>query len=311
MRFAWRLQGRSLSSPRAVVRSPLSSRYSIDAKVQPALDDREWVWKPATHVLLAFALLLVPSLTSAQLVTKVVDGDTLIVQGVGTVRLIGVDTPETVDPREPVQPFGKEAIEFTRRMAEGKVVRLDFDWQREDKYDRTLAYVYLPDGSFLNAEIIKQGYGHAYTEYPFRYPDQFRAYEREAREAGRGLWGATNPVQLASAENGQEKVDPEQIVYVTRTGTKYHRSGCRSLSRSQVPIALKNVGSYGACSICRPPVLTGTTAKIPAVVQASPRSQPRTTQRASSGRCQATTKKGTQCSRKAQAGSSYCWQHSR
>ena len=110
--------------------------------------------------------------------------------GVGTVRLIGVDTPETVDPRKPVQFFGKEASEFTRRMAQGKVVRLEFDAPRTDKYQRTLAYAYLPDGTFLNAEIVKQGYGHAYVQYPFKYLDQFRGYEREAREAGRGLWGA-------------------------------------------------------------------------------------------------------------------------
>jgi micrococcal nuclease len=243
----------------------------------------------------------------------VIDGDTIAVEGVGSVRLIGVDTPETVDPRKPVQFFGQEATTFTRRMAEGKVVRLDYDWQRKDKYDRTLAYVYLPDGLLLNAEIVKQGYGHAYTNYPFKYLDQFRGYEREARDAGRGLWGSnsTNAVLLVAATAGQEKVDPEQTVYVTRTGTKYHRAGCRSLARSQIPVALKNVGSHGACSICRPQVLSGPEAKTPAVVRASPRSEPRTTQPASSGQCQATTKKGAQCSRRAQAGSSYCWQHGR
>ena len=72
-------------------------------------------------------LLGLPSSALAQLVTQVVDGDTIVVAGVGTVRLIGVDTPETVDPRKPVQFFGKEASEFTRRMAQGKVVRLEFD----------------------------------------------------------------------------------------------------------------------------------------------------------------------------------------
>lgn len=140
---------------------------------------------------LILALILAPaSQVSAQLVTRVIDGDTLVVQGIGTVRLIGVDTPETVDPRRPVQFFGKEASEFTRRMAQGRVVRLEFDGTRTDRYGRTLAYVYLPDATFLNAEIVKQGYGHAYTQFPFRYLDQFRAYEREAREAERGLWAA-------------------------------------------------------------------------------------------------------------------------
>ena len=132
---------------------------------------------PALRRLLSVlvVLLALPSIAFAQRVTRVVDGDTIVVADVGTVRLIGVDTPETVDPRTPVQFFGKEASEFTRRLALGKDVRLEFDTQRTDKYQRTLAYAYLPDGTFLNAEIVKQGYGHAYVTYPFKYLDQFRA----------------------------------------------------------------------------------------------------------------------------------------
>jgi len=123
---------------------------------------------------------------------RVVDGDTIIVRLNGRkerVRLIGVDTPETVRPDTPVQYYGKEASAFTRQMVERKPVRLEYDWQRRDKYDRLLAYVYLEDGTFLNAELIKQGYGHAYTRFPFKYLKRFRGYEREARENGRGLWG--------------------------------------------------------------------------------------------------------------------------
>jgi len=102
--------------------------------------------------------------------------------------MIGVDTPETKHPKKPVQYFGKEASEFTRQMIEGKAVVLEYDWKRRDRYGRLLAYVYLPDGIFLNAEIIKEGYGFAYTRYPFKYLDEFRSYEREARESGIGLW---------------------------------------------------------------------------------------------------------------------------
>ena len=244
--------------------------------------------------------------------TRVVDGDTIVVAGVGTVRLIGVDTPETVDPRKPVQFFGKEASEFTRRMAQGQVVRLEFDYQRTDKYQRTLAYVYLPDGTFLNAEIVKQGYGHAYVQYPFKYLDQFRGYEREAREAGRGLWGSPEAAVASACAAADDTRNPEQLVYVTRTGTKYHREGCRFLARSQIPIALKNVGSHGPCSVCKPPTLRDSAARTSTTPSASPAAPPSApTQPASDGRCQATTKKGTQCSRRAQAGSSYCWQHQR
>jgi micrococcal nuclease len=94
-----------------------------------------------------------------------------------------------VDPRRPVQYFGKEASAFTRRMVEGKDVRLESDQETHDRYGRTLAYVYLQDGTLLNAEIIRQGYGHAYTRFPFRYERQFVELEREARVNGRGLWG--------------------------------------------------------------------------------------------------------------------------
>lgn len=119
---------------------------------------------------------------------RVIDGDTIVLEGNEKVRLIGVDTPETVHPNKPVEHFGKEASEFTKRMVEGKKVRLEHDWQRKDKYGRTLAYVYLEDGTFLNLEIVKQGYGFAYTKYSFKFLEEFRQAEKEARKNNRGLW---------------------------------------------------------------------------------------------------------------------------
>ena len=88
------------------------------------------------------------------------------------VRLIGVNTPETVHPKKAVEAFGKEASAFTKRMVEGKLVRLEFDPlssrrnDGKDKYSRTLAYVFLQDGTHLNAEIIRQGYGFALSSSP-------------------------------------------------------------------------------------------------------------------------------------------------
>jgi len=130
-----------------------------------------------------------------QFVRRVVDGDTIVLGTGERIRLIGVDTPETVHPKKPVERFGKEASEFTRRMVEGKRVRLEFDpanaaqgHKDNTPERRTLAYVFLGDGTLLNAEIIKQGYGFAYTRYPFSRMEEFRRLEREAREQRRGLW---------------------------------------------------------------------------------------------------------------------------
>ena len=123
---------------------------------------------------------------------RVVDGDTIIIRYENNqrvrVRLIGVDTPESVRPETPVEYFGREASAFTKKRAEGKRVRLEFDQERYDKYDRLLAYVFLPDGTMLNEEIIRQGYGHAFTKFPFKYSKKFRKLEREARMGKRGLW---------------------------------------------------------------------------------------------------------------------------
>ena len=145
--------------------------------------------------ILALLLALLPLSLFAQPLhpcTRAVDGDTMVVEIDGTpekVRLIGVDTPETVHPSKPVQYFGKEASAFTRAAVEGKMVYLEYDRQRRDRYGRLLAYVYLEDGTLLNAEIIKQGYGFAYVKYPFSRMGEFVGYEKEAREAGKGLWG--------------------------------------------------------------------------------------------------------------------------
>jgi endonuclease YncB( thermonuclease family) len=187
------------------------------------------------------------AVASAQLVTRVVDGDTIVVAGVGTVRLIGVDTPETVDPRRPVQDFGQEASAFTKQLAQGKIVRLEFEGPRTDRYRRTLAYVYLPDGRLLNAEIIKQGYGHAYVEFPFGQMAVFRQHERDARNSQRGLWIRTAPVVTASSS---------VTVYVTPKGEVYHRLGCRYLkgTTTTAMTVADAVDHYRACQICKPPI---------------------------------------------------------
>lgn len=127
-------------------------------------------------------------------VARVVDGDTLLLDGGERVRLIGVDTPETVRPDHPVEPLGPEASAFTRRHVDGRDVRLEFDRERRDRFERLLAYVYVGD-FFLNEELIRAGYSKAVTRFPYSeaMKRRFRAAEAEARHARRGLWALEEP----------------------------------------------------------------------------------------------------------------------
>jgi endonuclease YncB( thermonuclease family) len=106
-------------------------------------------------------------------VTRVIDGDTLQINTGEEVRLIGVDTPEAKHPKKPVEYFGKEASAFTKQLVEGKEVRLEYDVQRQDKYQRTLAYVYVGE-MMLNAELVRQGYAQVATFPPnVKYQELF------------------------------------------------------------------------------------------------------------------------------------------
>lgn len=131
-------------------------------------------------------------------VVRVADGDTITVNynGVNTsVRLIGVDTPETVDPRKPVQCYGVEASNYTKSQLNKQTVYLEFDESQgvTDRYDRLLAFVRRADGSLFNYDLIANGYAFEYTYQgnPYRYQSEFLAAAREARENGRGLWAAS------------------------------------------------------------------------------------------------------------------------
>jgi micrococcal nuclease len=126
-------------------------------------------------------------------VQRVVDGDTIVVAGGARVRLIGMDTPETKDPRRPVGCFGKEASRRTEQLlTPGTRIVLVYDVDRFDRYGRTLAYVYrASDGVFVNASLVRDGYAVAYTVPPdVAHADEFVALQRAARDAGRGLWSA-------------------------------------------------------------------------------------------------------------------------
>ena len=107
---------------------------------------------------------------------------------VETVRLLGVDTPETVHPKRGTDYFGKESSEFTKQHLLGKIVYLAFDWDLRDRYGRLLSYVYLTDRVCFNAIQIKQGYAYSYPNFPFRFLKEFLMYELEAKINKYGLW---------------------------------------------------------------------------------------------------------------------------
>ncbi|MHB9293354.1 putative micrococcal nuclease [Hollandina sp. SP2] len=129
-----------------------------------------------------------------------IDGDTIKVRisnppaGLETgetIRMIGVDTPETVHPDTPVQDFGPEASAFTKEQLQGKQVYLAFDWDLRDRYGRLLAYVYTGDGTCFNARLIQEGYAYAYLYFPFQFMEEFASLEQAAKEQHRGLWSSS------------------------------------------------------------------------------------------------------------------------
>lgn len=133
-------------------------------------------------------------------VSWVYDGDTLKVDGVGKVRLIGIDTPEKdVSSRDraytqkgissqKLRIGAKRATDYLIHTAKGKMVDLTFDRERTDHYGRILAYVSLPDGRMLNRELLKKGLACVYRRFDFRHKEDFLKAESEARKSGEGLW---------------------------------------------------------------------------------------------------------------------------
>ena len=159
----------------------------VPALVVVALVAAGWLWvrgggPPPTHGTVA----------------RVVDGDTVIVRaGSRTldVRLLGIDTPETVDPRRPVGCYGPEASAFTKHLLTGRTVRLVYDRQLHDVYGRWLAYVYLERPGrpelFVNARLITAGYARTLSIPPnTAHASELAALERRAALDGAGLWSA-------------------------------------------------------------------------------------------------------------------------
>ena len=130
-------------------------------------------------------------------VIRVVDGDTIEIEGGQKVRYIGIDAPETVDPNRPVGCYGKEASNKNKELVEGKTVGLEKDISDKDKYGRLLRYVYVGD-TFVNETLVKEGYAQVSTYPPdVKYQDKFLVAQKDARDNNRGLWSAC-PIQTSN-----------------------------------------------------------------------------------------------------------------
>lgn len=138
--------------------------------------------------LLLTALLSCTTDVAAQRVRQVIDGDTITVSGVGVVRLLGVDAPEKQGPYRGAEPFGDAATRFMKKLMEGRVVRLEYDGPRKDQYNRTLAYVFLEDGTLANEAVIRAGWAEVYRRFDLVRKPALLAAERDARDARRGMW---------------------------------------------------------------------------------------------------------------------------
>ena len=142
-------------------------------------------------------------------VTRVIDGDTIVLASGEHFRYIGIDTPEEADARKPVQCFAREATEKNKELVEGKMIRFKKDVDEHDRYGRLLGFVYLLDGTFVNLELVKQGYAFAYP-YP---PDisksvEFRDAERYARDNKLGLWNGKCTIE--TLKSGREQTNAVQ-----------------------------------------------------------------------------------------------------
>lgn len=178
-----------------------------------AIDTFSWDFPvPTSYILRRKVLQNTPEQAT---VVRVIDGDTIDVTIAGEItrlRLLGIDTPETVHPRKAVEKFWKEASNFTRMTLEGKTVWLTFDTEPVDHYGRRLAYIWQCSGNFsekdctlFNASIVAQGYARMERRFPFRFYERFIDVEKEAKKASLGIWSDPEVAKTMNALTSDEK----------------------------------------------------------------------------------------------------------
>jgi len=186
-------------------------------------------------------------------VIRVIDGDTIEVRiGQGSpvrVRIIGYDSPEKDEP------FGDTATKFLKALLEGRDVLLESDVQALDRYGRRLYHVWLPQ-VLVGELMLLSGLGQLMTIPPnVRHSDFYQRVQTQARSVGLGIWSVPFPTgKQERATQGRATQEGSDIVYITRTGSKFHRAGCRYLRYSAIPIKRSEAiaQGYSPCSVCRP-----------------------------------------------------------
>jgi micrococcal nuclease len=226
-----------------------------------------------------------------RLVTRILRADTIEVDGVGPVRMIGVETPDGKTPREIYAAHGQNALNFVEKSLLNQEVRLEFDpanaGRNKDESGQTLAYVYMRDGTLINSEIVKQGLGFVRTIDQFKLSESFRAQEREAMQSMRGVWGSSAPVATSASgttqpppnasptptEEKSRRLSPlspsaigpnipaiagastsstsEPSVFISPGDKIYHKAGCELLGKKKQAIPLSEARSKGYTACSR------------------------------------------------------------
>ena len=211
------------------------------------------------NILTAFLCIITIFLLSplyAQLynLSRIVDLQTIVLSNGEKVRLIGISAPPEPSKNTIESAAAEETLNALKNLFEGKKVRLEYDVQKIAADGIGLAYVYAKDDVqeiFVNAWLIKNGYAKTAAGEPnTKFADIFTRLQKEAAENNRGIWASkTSKTEPAKAQ------DPKTIiVYVTKSGTKYHREGCRYLDKSAIPITLEEAKKkYEPCKVCNPP----------------------------------------------------------
>ena len=190
-------------------------------------------------------------------VTKVVDGDTIDVENIGRLRLIGLNTPETVDPRKAVECFGVEASNRAKKLLLGQKVYLEYDESQGkiDRYGRTLAYVFTEGGASYNLDTIKEGYAYEYTyNKPYKYQSEYKQAQNTAQTNKLGLWsdsackGVTESIATQPTNNNSAPKEIPQTVSngVVKKSTNdiCHDTTSKSYTRT------KNFTAYNTLQEC-------------------------------------------------------------